>query len=154
MTLKSVDPSVESLEHLLGRVYPPPYPLPQHVLWCHLDNFLSPGTSFPRKYRYILHGTCKNTPVFTTFAIGSLCRVWSPVLFANMHIFCIGPSKTCAFLLVGTVVDRVKVMFAREKCIDSALGSQNMCIFASWGCARLQIYVISALDPQKHSCSC
>ena len=46
------------------------------------------------------HGALKRARVFITFAHWwSLFRLWGIGLVSNMHMFCMGPSKTRVFLL-------------------------------------------------------
>jgi len=102
-------------------------------LWAHT------GSHFAYKYGYILHGTLKNTGVF------SYLGIWD-------HYFCgLVPMISC-----------VGLCFAQLR-IYSVWGPQNTRVFSSLVCIRgncfvcwvwlcSQICIYSTWDPQKHLC--
>ena len=99
---------------LLNYAYIPHGALKTHACFNYLFVFVATvlfvGRGFAPKYVYILHGTLKNTCVFSTFAYWCiLFRLWGLALLTNMLIFCVGPSKRLAVTMLSIFMGEFKL---------------------------------------------
>ena len=81
-----------------------------HYFCVLVATLLFVGRGFAPKYAYIPHGTLNNTLVFSTFAYWCvLFRLWGLAFPTYLLIFCMGPSKIIAFVMLSAFTGEFKL---------------------------------------------